>query len=57
MRVREIITPLPITSVPRAPALLEGVVRLRGDVVPVLDVRRRLGLPAGPNGPEEASSS
>lgn len=47
MRVREIITPLPITPVPRAPPFVEGVVRLRGEVVPVLDVRRRFGLPAG----------
>ncbi len=48
MRVREIIPPLPITPVPRAPAFVEGVIRLRGDVIPVLDVRRRLGLPVGP---------
>ena len=46
MRVREIIHPLPITPVPRAPASVEGVVRLRGEVIPVLDVRRRLALPA-----------
>ncbi|HEX9306334.1 MAG TPA: chemotaxis protein CheW [Anaeromyxobacter sp.] len=48
MRVREIIHPLPITPVPRAPAFVEGVIRLRGDVIPVLDVRKRLGLPATP---------
>jgi purine-binding chemotaxis protein CheW len=46
MRVREIIHPLPVTPVPRAPAFVEGVVRLRGEVIPVLDVRKRLGLPA-----------
>ncbi|HET8541591.1 MAG TPA: chemotaxis protein CheW [Anaeromyxobacter sp.] len=46
MRIREIIHPLPITPVPRAPASVEGVVRLRGEVIPVLDVRKRLGLPA-----------
>jgi purine-binding chemotaxis protein CheW len=45
MRVREIIQPLPITPVPRAPAFVEGVVHLRGEVVPVVDVRRRFGLP------------
>jgi purine-binding chemotaxis protein CheW len=48
MRVREAINPLPVTPVPRAPAFVEGVIRLRGDVIPVLDVRRRLGLPVGP---------
>ncbi len=48
MRLREIITPLPITPVPRAPPFVEGVIRLRGDVIPVLDVRKRLGLPVTP---------
>jgi purine-binding chemotaxis protein CheW len=50
MRVREIITPLPITPVPRAPPFVEGVIRLRGEVVPVLDLRRRFGLPPGTPG-------
>jgi purine-binding chemotaxis protein CheW len=45
MRVREIIQPLTITPVPRAPAYVEGVVRLRGEVIPVVDVRKRFGLP------------
>ena len=48
MRVREIIQPLPITPVPRAPAFVEGVVRLRGEVIPVVDVRKRFGLPPSP---------
>lgn len=48
MRVREIIQPLPITPVPRAPVFVEGVVRLRGEVIPVVDVRKRFGLPASP---------
>jgi len=48
MRVREIIHPLPITPVPRAPAFIEGVVRLRGEVIPVLDVRKRLGVVVRP---------
>jgi purine-binding chemotaxis protein CheW len=45
MRVQEIIPPRPITPVPRAPAFLEGVTRIRGEVLPVLDVRKRLGVP------------
>ena len=49
-RVREIIQPLPITPVPRAPAFVEGVVRLRGEVLPVIDVRKRFGLPTLPPG-------
>ncbi len=48
MRVREIIQPQPITPVPRAPAFVEGVVRLRGEVIPVVDVRKRFGLPPAP---------
>lgn len=50
MRVREIIRPLPVTPVPRAPAFVEGVIRLRSEVVPVVDVRRRFGLPVGAPG-------
>jgi purine-binding chemotaxis protein CheW len=43
-RMREILQPLPITPVPRAPEFVEGVVNLRGEVIPVVDVRKRLGL-------------
>jgi purine-binding chemotaxis protein CheW len=50
MRVREIIHPLSLTPVPRAPAFVEGVIRLRGEVIPVLDVRKRLGLAATSRG-------
>lgn len=44
-RIREIVHPLPVTKVPRAPAWMEGVIDLRGEVIPLLDVRKRLGLP------------
>jgi purine-binding chemotaxis protein CheW len=44
MRVREIIPPAPLTPVPEAPDHLAGVFRLRGEVVPVVDLCRRLGL-------------
>jgi purine-binding chemotaxis protein CheW len=46
-RVREVVAPLPLRRMPRVPAFLEGVVDLRGEVVPVVDVRRRFGLAAG----------
>lgn len=49
MKVREVVNPLPITAVPGAPAFLEGLVELRGEFLPVIDLRRRLGLPAGPD--------
>lgn len=45
-RVREIIRVPPITRVPNGPAFLEGVINLRGQVIPVLDLRKHLGLPA-----------
>lgn len=34
-----------ITSVPHAPAFVEGVTNLRGKVLPVIDLRKRFGLP------------
>ncbi len=43
-RIREILQPLPITHVPRAPEFVEGVMNLRGEIIPVVDVRKRLGL-------------
>lgn len=45
LRVREIINPLPIVPLPHAPAVVLGVSDHRGQVVPVLEVRRRFGLP------------
>lgn len=44
-RVREVMRAPPITEVPRAPVHVLGVVTVRGEVVAVLDPRRRLGLP------------
>jgi purine-binding chemotaxis protein CheW len=35
----------PITFVPRAPSFVEGITNLRGEVLPVIDLRRRFGLP------------
>ncbi|HEU4382982.1 MAG TPA: chemotaxis protein CheW [Anaeromyxobacteraceae bacterium] len=47
-RVREVVPPLPVRPVPRAPDAIEGVVDLRGEVIPVVDVRRRFGIPDAP---------
>ena len=41
-----------LTHVPRAPAWMLGVVALRGEVVEVVDLRRRLGL--GPSTPDRS---
>ena len=43
-RIDEILSVPQVTRVPRAPSFLDGVVKLRGDVLPVVDVRRRLGV-------------
>ena len=42
--VQEIVGLLPITPIPNAPPACVGVVSLRGMLIPVLDVRRRLAL-------------
>ena len=46
LKVQEIIRPVPITRVPNAPPFVEGVINLRGRIVPVIDARKRFGLPA-----------
>ena len=45
-RVREILRMRPITPIPRAPDVVMGVISIRGEVVEVIDLRRRLGLSA-----------
>jgi purine-binding chemotaxis protein CheW len=42
--VREILKPPPLTPVPRAPHAILGIVSVRGQLVTVLDLRRRLRL-------------
>jgi purine-binding chemotaxis protein CheW len=49
MRIKEIINPVPVTAMPKAPAFIEGVIELRGAILPVIDVRKRFDLqPSGP---------
>ena len=44
-QVEEIIRLQPITKVPGAPDFVEGVINLRGRVIPVIDLRKRFHLP------------
>ena len=44
MGIREIIRPLQIVQVPRAPTYVDGVITLRKTVIPVVDLRRRFGF-------------
>jgi len=44
LKVREIIGLLPITSLPRTPVFVRGVINLRGKVIPVIDLRQKFEL-------------
>lgn len=44
LKVKEIIGMLPITSVPRTPEFVKGVINLRGKVIPVIDLRSKFGM-------------
>ena len=51
-RVREIVRMRPITPVPQVPDAVRGVISLRGEIVQVIDARRRLG-----SAPQEPTST
>ncbi len=44
LKVREIIGLMDITKVPQTPDFVEGVINLRGKVIPVIDLRSKFGL-------------
>lgn len=44
LKVQEIMAILPITRVPRTPAHIRGVINLRGKVIPIVDLRCKLGI-------------
>jgi purine-binding chemotaxis protein CheW len=43
-KVREVLELRPITKVPRAPEFMRGMINVRGSVVPVVDLKMKLGL-------------
>jgi purine-binding chemotaxis protein CheW len=45
LQVKEIIGMLPVTAVPQTPAHVKGVINLRGQVIPVTDLRLKFGMP------------
>ena len=45
MRIKEIIRPQKLTPIPKAPSFIEGVINLRGVVIPVADLRKRFDQP------------
>lgn len=53
MRVVEILRPQKVTRLPKSPDFIEGVLNLRGKVIPIVDLRKRFGIePADRHGNE-----
>ena len=44
LRIKEIIGMMPITPIPQTPDFVQGVINLRGKVIPVVDLRLRFGM-------------
>lgn len=44
LKVREIIGYIAVTAVPQTPAYVKGVINLRGQVIPVIDLRTKFGM-------------
>ena len=53
LMVQEIIRSAPITPVPSSPEFVEGVINLRGKILPVIDLRKRLNLMVDEPRPEK----
>ena len=51
--ITEAIRPLPVTPLPRMPQFVEGVINLRGIIIPVVDLRKRFGLTEIRNNPRK----
>jgi two-component system, chemotaxis family, chemotaxis protein CheV len=49
MKVKEILNPVPVVSIPNAHPFVEGIMELRGEVLPVINVAAALGLPESAN--------
>ena len=44
MKIQEIILMKPITRIPQVPDFIEGLINLRGSVIPIVNLRKRFGL-------------
>lgn len=56
-KVQEVLRHRAMTRVPLAPALVEGLINLRGQIVTAIDLRGRLGLPARSDKVQESQMS
>ncbi len=54
LMVQEIIRAAPITAVPNSPEFVEGVINLRGSIIPVIELRKRLNLFKQDSKPEDS---
>lgn len=45
LKVQEIIGMMAVTTIPRTPEFILGVINLRGKIIPVVDLRRKLAMP------------
>ncbi len=52
MDIKEIIRPREVTEVPKTPHYIQGILSLRGSIIPVFDVDKRLGLSVAEHGSE-----
>jgi purine-binding chemotaxis protein CheW len=44
LKVREIIRMIPITNMPNSPQYVEGIINLRGKIIPIVSLRKKFGL-------------
>lgn len=51
--VREVTRAVALTELPKAPPIIEGVINVRGDLAPVLDIRQRFRQPSAPLHPDQ----
>ena len=49
LRVKEVIRMRDITWLPKAPSFVKGIINLRGDVIPIIDLRDKFGLESNEN--------
>jgi purine-binding chemotaxis protein CheW len=48
LKVREIVGYMPITAVPQTPFYVKGIVNLRGQIIPVVDLRAKFAMDSAP---------
>ncbi len=46
--VKEVLRAFSATPLPNAPPMVEGILNVRGDIIPLINLRKRLGLPDRP---------